>query len=88
MAQLGADVEALQRLARKFNDEARSVENSIAVIEAQLEQTWWQGPDANAFRDAWSSSFRPQLFKIAKALDDAHINMLRQAQQQTEASGG
>jgi uncharacterized protein YukE len=87
MAQLGADVEALERLSRKFDGESRRLEEAIERIQAQVVATWWEGRDAQQFKDAWASDFRPQLRKIANELRQAHVNTLKNARQQSEASG-
>ena len=42
MAQLGADVEQLDSLARRFDQEAQTIENTISTITSQIGATWWQ----------------------------------------------
>ena len=51
MAQLGADVEQLEVLSRKFDEEAQMIETMISAISSQMQGTWWQGPDAERFRN-------------------------------------
>ena len=56
MAQLGADVEQLDLLSRKFDEEAQKIEATISVIGSQVHGTWWQGPDAERFRNQWETA--------------------------------
>ena len=87
MAQLGADVEALDQLARRFNEEAQKIQQAISTISSQIDTTWWQGPDAERFRNNWQSSFRGQLQRIGESLGQAAQQCKRQADQQRQVSG-
>lgn len=84
---LGADVEALDSLARRFDEESNMIKQAISTIGNQIQQTWWQGSDADRFRNEWESTDRSQLQRIAEALAQAAIDCRRQAQQQREVSG-
>ena len=88
MAQLGADVEALENLARRFGEEAAKINEAVSKITAQISNTWWQGADADRFRNEWESTDRSQLARIAETLSQAGTQCAREAQQQREISGG
>jgi WXG100 family type VII secretion target len=86
MAQLGADVEQLDGLARRFQEESSQVDQLISRITSQINEVWWQGPDAERFKSEWQGTFTQQLRNISTALRDAGTNVSRQATAQREAS--
>lgn len=88
MPEFGADVDALEELAFTFDREARTIERLLDQIRGKVETVWWKGKDAETFRDEWDSEYRPQLMKIMHAFDHAHIRLIREAQEQRQASGG
>ncbi len=86
MAQLGADVEQLDMLSRKFDEEAQKIESTISTISAQLGQTWWQGADAERFRNQWEGADTSTLRQVVQRLQQAGNNCRAQAAQQREVS--
>lgn len=87
MSNLGADVEALDRLARKFKEEADKIQSAMTAINGQLDAVWWKGRDADNFRQEWQSHHKPQLAKIKAALEHAGDKAKREAAQQRHTSG-
>ena len=49
MAQLGADVEQLDRLGAKLKERAAAMDDTVRQLSTQLNGTWWKGADADAF---------------------------------------
>lgn len=88
MAVFGADVEQLEQLGRKFDEESQRIKQAISTVTGQIGQTWWQGPDANKFRQEWESTHRSALTKMAEALQQAAQQVKRQASEQRRVSGG
>src|SRR5262245_57881663 len=86
MAQLGADVEQLDSLARKFDQEAQTIAQATSQISSQVNSTWWKGPDADKFKNEWEGQFASQLRKIAEALRQVGTVVRKQAQQQRQTS--
>jgi hypothetical protein len=86
MAQLGADVEQLDRLARTFQTEASRLERSASVLRGLVASVTWMGPDAGRFRGQYNQAMAPQLAAVARALTDEARNLGRQATQQRQAS--
>ena len=86
MAQLGADVEELDRLARTFQEEAAKIEQATARISSQVNSVWWKGPDADRFRSEWEGSYRAQLRQIAERLKQTGQQVRQQASQQRQTS--
>jgi len=88
MAKMGADVEQLDTLAKKFDTEAEQLNQTINQIGSQVKPVWWQGRDADRFRSEWDSQFAAQLRRISESLKQAGQGVRRQAQQQRSTSGG
>ena len=87
MAQLGADVEQLDTLARRFDEEAQKIENTVSVIASQVNSTWWQGTDADRFRNDWQTTYTTGLKNVIQGLQEAANRCRTQAQQQRQTSG-
>jgi uncharacterized protein YukE len=87
MAQLGADVEELDRLARKFDEEAQQISQATQQISSQVQSTWWKGADAERFKSEWNGNYASQLRKIAEALKQVGSTVRKQAAQQRQTSG-
>ena len=87
MAQLGADVEQLDRLARKFDEEASQITQAVSQINSQVQSAWWKGTDADRFRQEWQGTYASQLRRIAEALRNVGTNVRNQAAQQRQTSG-
>lgn len=86
MAQLGADVEALDQLARRFDEEAAKIEQTVSIISSQVNSTWWQGTDADRFRSDWESAHTSALRQVAEQLKSAGQACSSQANQQRQTS--
>ena len=78
MAQLGADVEQLDRLARTFQSEASRLERSASVLRSLVASVTWMGPDAGRFRGQYNQAMAPQLAAVARALTHEARNLTRQ----------
>lgn len=88
MAVFGADVEQLEQLGRKFDEESQKIKQAISTVANQMGQTWWQGPDANKFREEWESTHRSSLMRISESLHQAAQKVKQQANEQRRVSGG
>ena len=86
MAVLGANVEQLDQLVRKFDEEAQKIDTTISTIGTQLSQTWWQGPDSDRFRSEWESSYTSQLRQVIQQLQAFATDCRKQAQEQRQVS--
>ena len=86
MAQLGADVEQLEMLGRKFDEESQKIEATISAISSQIAGTWWQGADADRFRNQWESADTSSLRQVVQRLQAAANDCRNQANQQRQVS--
>lgn len=86
MAIWGADVEQLRGLGGKLQAGAEVILEQRSQLNAALNQTDWKGPDADKFRDEWTSQHAGNLQKVADALREASNDAKRNAEQQSQAS--
>jgi uncharacterized protein YukE len=87
MSRLGADVEALDRLARLLSVSRQSVEGMLSDIERAIASAWWEGPDAERFRQEWPT-YRQRLSTLASELDESARNVQHDREAQVRASRG
>ena len=86
MAQLGADVEQLDQLSRKFDQEAQQIAQATQQISSQVNSTWWKGPGRRPLQERVGGQYASQLKKIAEALRQVGQVVRKQAQQQRQTS--
>lgn len=87
MSRLGADVTALDDIARELDGYASRAERARSAVDAQLRRTYWIGPDADAFRTRWHRIAVGDLGSFSADLAGAAAELRRQAAQQRAASG-
>lgn len=84
----GADVEQLRQLGREFNQQADQLEAVLNRINARIDSSAWRGPDAEGFRSDWNGRLSPSIRSALRVLQDVSGQVLVNAQQQEQASGG
>ncbi|HJR46019.1 MAG TPA: WXG100 family type VII secretion target [Actinomycetota bacterium] len=77
MSTIGGEIGQLQSLKANFDRQSQSVNELTAAIRGELGNTWWKGPAADRFRDAWSGEFEPALRKLEAALQEAGTEVAR-----------
>ena len=87
MAQLGADVEQLDRLGAKLKERAAAMDDTVRQLSTQLNGTWWKGADADAFRARWDGELRAQITKVKTLLETTAQTVAKQAADQRQVSG-
>lgn len=86
MAQLGADVDALDELSRRFTGSADQIGELISGLAAQIQSAWWVGGDADKFRGDWDGQYKPQLQSVCDRLRETAQAVTQQATQQRQTS--
>ena len=84
---LGSDPEQLRRIALELEVEADSLDKAILAITAQVENTWWQGGDADAFRQEWQALHVERLRELRNRLRVSAVECRRHSGDQARASG-
>lgn len=87
MGILGADVNELRSAARRLDAEADRIEHSVRRITERITATWWQGPDAESFRQDWNSSHQSRMRALCDQLRRSAMDCRRHADEQQRASG-
>lgn len=86
MAVFGADVAQLKALGIAMQSRAEDIRQLVTTLESNVGATTWQGPDADRFRNDWSSNLRNLMVQVASELEAAGRNAQRQAGDQEQAS--
>jgi WXG100 family type VII secretion target len=84
---VGADVEQLGSLKGTFDQQSQAVDELASAIRNQLGNTWWQGPAADRFRQAWSSEYEPALRRLQEGLQEAGAEVMRRREALMQAGG-
>jgi hypothetical protein len=87
MRVLGADVDALDALARELSRASGGVRGAAVRIDAALRDAWWHGDDLAAFAAGWRRD-RAALGRAAESLRSAAHGVRAQAAEQRQASSG
>lgn len=77
MSTIGGEIGQLQSLKGNFDRQSQSVRELTSAIRGELGNTWWKGPAADRFRDAWAAEFEPALRKLEAALQEAGAEVAR-----------
>ncbi|CAM3786071.1 hypothetical protein OCAE111667_26070 [Occultella aeris] len=84
----GGDVDALIATAKAYAAGAEQLRTIGVRITVGLCHTMiWNGPDALAARTAWEQEGAPALMRVSRALIDAGLELVEQAEDQLRASG-
>ncbi len=80
MTTIGGEVPQLRALEKTFEREAQAVQELTTRIRGTLDNTWWKGPAADRFREAWNSQFEPTMRKLNAALVEASTEVHRRTE--------
>lgn len=86
MAVWGLDIQQVRQLSSQLNRQAETIQQSLSTLTAALNGTQWTGPDAEQFRNEWSSTHTASLRNVINALQEASQKAARNADAQEQAS--
>ncbi|KAA9111511.1 DUF4474 domain-containing protein [Microbacterium rhizomatis] len=86
MSFAGMDIEATRSLGSTFAKAADALAAAETQLSGELARSPWQGPDASSFRSDWNGPHRAALRRTADSLRSIGSLLLRQAEQQQNAS--
>jgi uncharacterized protein YukE len=84
----GADVDQLRELGNKLNTGANEIDSQRNLLNSALDNTQWEGPDADRFKEQWRGEHTSKLKQISEALRDAGNRAKQNAEQQSDTSHG
>lgn len=77
MSTIGGEIGQLHSLTANLERQSALVHELTAAIRGELAITWWKGPAAERFRDAWAGEFEPALRRLEAALSEAGTEVAR-----------
>lgn len=83
---LGADTEALRDHARRSGDNAGRLDEIGSRLDGLIESVSWVGPDAEAFRVAWTGATRAALLRVVEDLRADQQQLEQEAEEQDTTS--
>lgn len=87
----GMNIEQVKTLAKQLTDKAGEIERILNEVNTSLQNTSWLGPDAESFKNKWTSEGVRQLNAAKQILTDASAAATRNAGDQdttSQASSG
>ncbi len=86
MAIWGLDIQQVRQLSTQLNQKATDIDSILTTLTNALNNTQWEGPDANQFRNDWSGQHTSSLRNVASALRDAAAKASQNAAAQEQTS--
>lgn len=74
---IGAELGQMQSLKKAFDTNATKSVELMTSVRGEVANTYWEGPAAERFRQAWTSEFEPALKKLEAALKEAGAEVER-----------
>ena len=86
MAVWGLDVEQVRGLSKQLNTQSQQVQQILTTLTSALQNVQWTGPDAEGFRNEWSTTHTAALKQVIAALEDASQKASKNASDQEATS--
>ncbi|BCB89474.1 WXG100 family type VII secretion target [Phytohabitans suffuscus] len=77
MPTIGGELDQLAALKATFDRQSGMVADVLTSLRSQLGNTYWEGPAAARFREAWQSDFEPMLQRLQQQLGEAATEIAR-----------
>ncbi|WP_117211339.1 WXG100 family type VII secretion target [Allorhizocola rhizosphaerae] len=77
MPTIGGELDQLAALKATFDRQSGMVADVLSTIRGQLGNTYWEGPAAARFREAWQSDFEPMLQRLQQQMGEAATEISR-----------
>jgi uncharacterized protein YukE len=77
MPTIGGELDQLAALKATFERQAGMVAEILTSLRGQIGNTYWEGPAAARFREAWQSDFEPMLQRLQQQLGEAGTEIAR-----------
>lgn len=83
---LGSDPEELRNLAKLLKKYSSALDTTSNNLNPTIMHSRWNGPDAQRFRQDWTSRIRPQIKSVSTMFIDTYQLLQTQAKEQETAS--
>jgi uncharacterized protein YukE len=77
MPTIGGELDQLAALKATFERQSGMVAEVLTSLRSQIGNTYWEGPAATRFREAWQSDFEPMLQRLQQQLGEAGAEVAR-----------
>jgi uncharacterized protein YukE len=77
MPTIGGELDQLAALKATFERQGGMVADVLSTVRSQLGNTYWEGPAAARFREAWQSDFEPMLQRLQQQMGEAGTEIAR-----------
>jgi uncharacterized protein YukE len=77
MPTIGGELDQLASLKATFERQGGMVADVLSTVRSQLGNTYWEGPAAARFREAWQSDFEPMLQRLQQQMGEAGTEIAR-----------
>lgn len=77
MPTIGGELDQLAALKATFERQSGMVAEVLTSLRGQIGNTYWEGPAATRFREAWQSDFEPMLQRLQQQLGEAGAEIAR-----------
>ncbi len=86
MSKLGNDPGQMRGLAYELDREADALGSALQALTAELNNAWWQGADADAFRKRWNDLHCRNVNRVSASLAATAESLRREAYTQEQVS--
>lgn len=83
----GMNTDEGRALAHSCQTDSDAIKTITSKLTSQIANTEWHGADADSFRAAWDGQYTKDLKTVAGALDEIYQHLMKEAEQQDQASG-
>ena len=85
-SELGLDPYEMRRAASALDAQANDIRRNSSAVTNEVNRAWWQGPDAERFKQEWLGVHHQSAARIASALYTLANRIRYEAARQEEAS--
>ncbi len=85
-ALLGLHLAQMRALVATCQREANQIRHTVQSLQRTVDATWWEGPDADQFRESWGSEYRRISLDAATDLDALCTHLVRHINSQEMTS--
>ena len=82
----GMNIEEVRQTGRELQTKSQDLQNIINTLQAKVDTTTWEGPDAVRFKTEWWPNHKQVLVNMVQELNGLGQSALNNAQEQENIS--